>query len=106
MLLQEIYGTEVGSLGYKLGANTAEGMRLDVEKQYKKQKKQSWGFGIAAEGKMSEEPKIIGISTNLFDEVEIHENCTVQILRNSVTGEISVGWLENDNPPFGMEEKQ
>ena len=34
--------------------------------------------------------------TNVFDEVEIHPNCTVQILRNSVTGEESVGWWVNE----------
>ena len=33
--------------------------------------------------------------TNIYDEEEIHENCTVQILRNSLTGEESVGWWEN-----------
>ena len=33
---------------------------------------------------------------NLYDEEEIHENCTVQILRNSVTGEESIGWWENE----------
>lgn len=32
---------------------------------------------------------------NLYDEEETHENCTVQILRNSITGETSVGWWEN-----------
>lgn len=36
------------------------------------------------------------VETNTFDEEEIHENCTVQILRNSVTGEVSVGWWENE----------
>lgn len=30
-----------------------------------------------------------------FDEEEIHTDCTVQILRNSRTGEISVGWWKN-----------
>lgn len=35
--------------------------------------------------------------TNLYDEEEIHENATVQILRNSVTGETSIGWWENGN---------
>lgn len=53
-----------------------------------------------------DEQKIIGISTNLYDEVEIHENCTVQILRNSVTGEISIGWWENDNPPIGINREE
>lgn len=31
----------------------------------------------------------------LYDVEEIHENCTVQIWKNSVTGEESVGWWEN-----------
>lgn len=32
------------------------------------------------------------ISTNIYDIEEIHHNCVVQVLRNSVTGEISIGW--------------
>lgn len=39
------------------------------------------------------------IETNLFDQEELYENCTVQVLTNSVTGECSVGWWENSNPP-------
>lgn len=31
-------------------------------------------------------------SIAMFDHEEIYENCTVQILTNSVTGEVSVGW--------------
>lgn len=31
----------------------------------------------------------------IFDEEEIYPNCTVQILRNSITGQISVGWWKN-----------
>lgn len=44
------------------------------------------------------------VETNFYDEVEVIENCTVQILRNSLTGECSVGWWHgtaNDMP--GME---
>ena len=33
---------------------------------------------------------------NIYDEEEVHENCTVQILRNSITGETSIGWWENE----------
>ena len=33
---------------------------------------------------------------NVFDRVEYHENCTVQILTNTVTGDVSVGWWENE----------
>lgn len=47
---------------------------------------------------------ILHLETNMFDEVEIHENCTVQILKNSVTGEISIGWWENNNPPEAIGE--
>lgn len=32
---------------------------------------------------------------SMFDEEEVHENCTVQILRNSITGEMSLGWWQN-----------
>lgn len=39
------------------------------------------------------------IETNLFDQEELHTDCTVQVLTNSVTGECSVGWWENSNPP-------
>ena len=44
------------------------------------------------------------IETNLFDIEEIYPNCTVQIWRNSVTGEVSVGWWPNDNKPIGTKE--
>ena len=36
------------------------------------------------------------VETNIYDIEEVHTNCTVQILRNSVTGETSVGWFENE----------
>ena len=36
------------------------------------------------------------IQTNLFDTEELHENCTVQILKNSMTGEKSIGWWKNE----------
>lgn len=35
------------------------------------------------------------IKTNIFDKEEIFPNCTVQILTNTVTGEVSIGWWEN-----------
>lgn len=38
--------------------------------------------------------KPITVETNIYDQEEIHHGCTVQILRNSVTGEVSVGWWE------------
>ena len=38
----------------------------------------------------------VKVETNIFTEVEEHENCTVQILKNNVTGEVSVGWWENE----------
>ena len=36
-------------------------------------------------------------ANNVYDECEIHENVTVEIWKNSVTGEISIGWYENGN---------
>ena len=35
------------------------------------------------------------VADAIFDVEERHENCTVQILKNSVTGAESVGWWEN-----------
>lgn len=35
------------------------------------------------------------IEINVFDECEIHTDCTVEIWRNSVTGQVSIGWWEN-----------
>ena len=39
------------------------------------------------------------VEANLFDIVEEHHDCTVQILKNSVTGERSFAWYPNDQPP-------
>lgn len=48
------------------------------------------------------------IESNLYDIEEIYPNCTVQILRNSVTGKVSIGWWPNDNPPkyVGVEKQE
>ena len=40
--------------------------------------------------------EIIQVDIGLYDIEEIHPNCTVQILKNSITGQISVGWWENE----------
>lgn len=55
---------------------------------------------------MDEKVEVVNVEE--FDEVEVHENCTVQILRNSRTGETSIGWWEGgleDEPvwsPHGL----
>lgn len=41
--------------------------------------------------KTMEEKNII-VHTNMYDTVETYENCTVQILTNTLTGEVSIGW--------------
>lgn len=40
------------------------------------------------------EPELI--STSIFDKEEIYPNCTVQVLTNTATGEISIGWWKNE----------
>ena len=40
--------------------------------------------------------EVMSVEPNIYDEEERHENCTVQILRNSVTGAVSFGWWENE----------
>lgn len=44
---------------------------------------------------MSEIPNLEIASTSIYDEERIYPNCTVQVWRNSVTGEESWGWFEN-----------
>ena len=39
----------------------------------------------------------VKIPTSLFDKREVHENCTVEIWESSETGEVSIGWWENEN---------
>lgn len=39
------------------------------------------------------------IASSIFDTVERYDNCTVEVLTNSVTGEQSVGWWDNERPP-------
>lgn len=40
--------------------------------------------------------EITNVQVSIYDEEEIYENCTVQVWRNSVTGEESIGWWKND----------
>ena len=51
-----------------------------------------------------EDAKMLVDGLNIFDMEEIHENCTVQVLTNSVTGETSIGWWQNDKPPVNRRE--
>lgn len=39
---------------------------------------------------------IVKVETNFYDKVETYENCTVQVLTNTKTGEVSVGWWRNE----------
>lgn len=38
------------------------------------------------------EDKILEVHAAIYDQVETHRNCTVQVLTNTVTGDVSVGW--------------
>ena len=43
----------------------------------------------------AEDGKTLLDEINMFDDEEIHENCTVQVWKNTATGETSVGWWQN-----------
>lgn len=51
-------------------------------------------FELAWEMQREKEPEIISIG--IFDECEVIEDCTVEILHNSVTDEYSIGWYRNN----------
>lgn len=41
------------------------------------------------------------VSVNIYDKEETYPNCTVQVLTNTATGEVSVGWWENGGKEDG-----
>lgn len=41
-------------------------------------------------------------SMNLFDKAETYHNCAVQVLTNTVTGQQSIGWWLEDDPPLAI----
>ena len=41
--------------------------------------------------------KKVEIAMNMYDQEEEYPNCTVQIWKNSETGERSIGWWKNDD---------
>lgn len=43
----------------------------------------------------AEDDKCLLDELNMFDDEEIHENCTVQVWKNTATGETSIGWWQN-----------
>jgi hypothetical protein len=36
------------------------------------------------------------VETCFYDKEEIFENCTVQVLTNTFTGDVSIGWWKNE----------
>lgn len=43
-----------------------------------------------------DESKIVDVHMTIYDQEEIYPNCTVQVLTNTVTGDVSVGWWPNE----------
>lgn len=37
------------------------------------------------------------VETNVYDKEEVYEDCTVQVLTNTRTGDVSVGWWRNED---------
>lgn len=45
----------------------------------------------------TEETDIVEVETNLFDKCITITNCTIEILENTITHEISVGWYKTED---------
>ena len=43
----------------------------------------------------TEQQNVENMEINIYDEEETYPDCTVQVLKNSVTGKVSVGWWKN-----------
>lgn len=37
------------------------------------------------------------VECRLYDKEEVYDNCTVQVLTNTVTGDVSIGWWQNED---------
>lgn len=48
-------------------------------------------FAYCPEGRFT----VAEVEAGIFDKEETYPNCTVQVLTNTATGEVSVGWWEN-----------
>lgn len=40
--------------------------------------------------------EVMDVHFGVYDKEETYENCTVQVLTNTVTGDVSVGWWQNE----------
>lgn len=45
---------------------------------------------------MPEPKQTVASLISFYDKEEIYDNCTVQVLTNTKTGETSIGWRRND----------
>ena len=41
-------------------------------------------------------PEQVMVECNVYDQEQIYRDCTVQVLTNTATGAVSVGWWQND----------
>ena len=53
------------------------------------------GFEGSTEAGNKRTDEIVKVETNFYDKEEIFPDCTVQVLTNTATGEVSVGWWKN-----------
>lgn len=50
---------------------------------------------IADEEQRAENQTNYKIDVDMYDEMELYTDCTVQVLHNTITDEYSVGWWQN-----------
>ena len=62
----------------------------------------AFGFIVCALLSGTDEDDYIFNECNMFDDEEVHENCTVQVLHRADGGEPSIGWFENNKPPVHL----
>lgn len=60
-------------------------------------KVEDWRMIPMNDAKRDNAHEITNVQVSVYDSEEIYENCTVQVWRNSVTGEESIGWWKNDD---------
>lgn len=49
---------------------------------------------------------VVELHANIFDKVEVFHNCTVEVLTNTVTGDVDIGWYPEGSSPYEDEDEE
>lgn len=75
-----------------------ESLRVEIQEMKSKYDKLKEGSPKAGD--------VVELHANIFDKVEVFHNCTVEVLTNTVTGDVDIGWYPEGSSPYEDEEDE